>query len=41
MTVNLLQEQLKELHGVKDGLEVSRRREDALQQQVELQLMDS
>eukprot|EP00066_Takifugu_rubripes_P014210 XP_011603476.1 PREDICTED: centrosomal protein of 162 kDa isoform X1 [Takifugu rubripes] len=34
ITVNILQQQLGELQGAKDGLEMSRRREDALQQQL-------
>lgn len=40
ITVNLLQQQLGELQGAKDGLEISRRREDALQQQVQFQFMN-
>lgn len=40
ITVNILQQQLGELQGAKDGLEMSRRREDALQQQVWFQFMN-
>lgn len=41
ITVNVLQQQLGELQGAKDGLEMSRRREDALQQQVWFQFMNT
>lgn len=40
ITVKVLQEQLQELQAAKDGLEASRRREEALQQQVELQFKE-
>lgn len=40
ITVNILQQQLGELQGAKDGLEISRRREDALQQQVRFRIMN-
>lgn len=38
ISVNVLEEQLEELQAAKEALDMSRRREDALQQQVKLQL---